>query len=387
MSNNPFWAQQQQLFDMWNENMSKMPGMSAYTDMYKKMMPGAEQYWNQFTNAANNAQSADPMKAFQNMPGMDMFKNMPGMDMWKNMPGMDMWKPFFDKMPNMNAFGGINPFANLNPFSNLSAFSIPGMDNFTQLFDLWKNIGNPAEFMKDYPQKYMNMMQDMFKNFLPAGVQSFMAKPQEFMNTLIVFYKQVLDPWMQLDQELVQRAASGDMNAWQDFYIAFADRYEETFAKVFTMAGMGLNREANEDYMNAMNSYIKAMFSTGSLMSLIMDACKKSAEGILETYQKNVAEGKMVSTFMDFYKLWYKVTEDYLEKLLETDEFSKAFGEFSDLYAKYMVNMNKVYERMLSGLPIPTNTDMKSLYKTVYDLRKDVRDLKKAVEAAKAPKK
>ena len=41
---------------------------------------------------------------------------------------------------------------------------------------------------------------------------------------------------------------------------------------------------------------------------------------------------------------------------------------------------------MLAFLPIPTNTDMKSLYKTVYDLRKDVRDLKKELEALKEKK-
>ena len=48
---------------------------------------------------------------------------------------------------------------------------------------------------------------------------------------------------------------------------------------------------------------------------------------------------------------------------------------------------NKVLERMLSSLPIPTNTDMKSLYKTVYDLRKEVRDLKKALAALEETKK
>ena len=47
--------------------------------------------------------------------------------------------------------------------------------------------------------------------------------------------------------------------------------------------------------------------------------------------------------------------------------------------------MNKVYERALSALPIPTNTDMKSLYKTVYDLRKEVRDLSRAVAGMTAP--
>ena len=78
------------------------------------------------------------------------------------------------------------------------------------------------------------------------------------------------------------------------------------------------------------------------------------------------------------------MTEDAYEKLLLTDEFAKVFGDFSDRYAQFMIAQNKIYERMLSALPIPTNTDMKSLYKTVYDLRKDVRDLKKALEASES---
>ena len=74
------------------------------------------------------------------------------------------------------------------------------------------------------------------------------------------------------------------------------------------------------------------------------------------------------------------------ESLLMTDAFAKSFCGFADRYAKFMVAQNKVLERMLSSLPIPTNTDMKSLYKTVYDLRKEVRDLKKALAAMEEKK-
>ena len=106
---------------------------------------------------------------------------------------------------------------------------------------------------------------------------------------------------------------------------------------------------------------------------------------LVESYQKGIAEGKSFSTFRDFYNLWYKTTEDSLLKLFSTDEFAKVFDDFADKYSQYTIAMNKVYERALSALPIPTNTDMKSLYKTVYDLRKEVRDLSRAVAGMTAP--
>ena len=45
-----------------------------------------------------------------------------------------------------------------------------------------------------------------------------------------------------------------------------------------------------------------------------------------------------------------------------------------------------MFGRNLSSLPIPTNKDMDGLYKTVYDLRKAVRDLQKEVAALAAAK-
>ncbi len=38
---------------------------------------------------------------------------------------------------------------------------------------------------------------------------------------------------------------------------------------------------------------------------------------------------------------------------------------------------------MMAYVPVPTDSELKSVYKTVYDLRKDVRDLKKEVAALK----
>ena len=164
-------------------------------------------------------------------------------------------------------------------------------------------------------------------------------------------------------------------------------KYEQELEKYFTIMGFGLNRESNADYMNCVNQANKAMISMGALLAIVMKTAKDSFADIAEKVQKDLAAGKSITTFRDFYKVWYTVTEDAYEKLLLTDEFSKAFTDFSDKYALFMIAKNKVVERMLSSIPIPTNTDMKSLYKTVYDLRKDVRDLKKALAALEESKK
>ena len=238
----------------------------------------------------------------------------------------------------------------------------------------------------DYQEKYMDLIQDLFRGLLPEGAFSYMQRPMDLMNTLVGYYNQNFAPLMEINENTLQRIMAGDLTAYTDFFHEFNEKYEETIGKYYNVMGLGLNRESNEDLMKAMSNYNKAMFATGELMSLVMNTGAESAKKLGEAFQNAVASGKAPTTFRDFYDLWSSTTEKELMKLLETDEFSKTFDYFSDMYSQYISALNKVYERMLASLPIPTNTDMKSLYKTVYDLRKDVRDLKTELAELKEQK-
>ena len=306
--NNPWLEQQQQMMKLWSDAMNGgFPGMEAYQNMYKNMMPNVADFWS---------------KMGQMMPIKNLFGGMPNMESWTQ-----MWSG-----------------------------KIPGMDAYTKLFDLWKGMEDPIAFLQNYQEKYTDFMQEVFKNFLPAGSMALFEKPQDLANTCIDFFKD------------------------------FNTKYEESVEKMFSMMGMGANREANEDQMKVVNAYIKMLFTAGELSVLISDSIRDSSKVLVDRYQKNIKEGKVVTTFREFYDLWYNVTEEVLLGLLNTDEFSKVFGDFSDKYAQYMIALNKVQERMLASLPIPTKTDMNSLYKTVYDLRKAVRDLTREVESLKGKK-
>ncbi|MBQ9059472.1 MAG: hypothetical protein IJ125_09835 [Atopobiaceae bacterium] len=418
-TSNPFEEYQAQFFELWNqnlgkipgmdayskmletmqENMAKLPGMDAYTKMFESMqdnmskLPGMEAYTKMYETMQENMskfadmqaytkmfQDMNPFAAMSSFPGMDaytkMFDGMPKMDdlfdYWKKfstgIPGLDeYWKSVSEMMPDMTNFAQSWPY------------KIPGLDSMAKLYDLWQGMADPVSFARDFQDKYMDFMQDVFKGFLPEGATELMQRPMDFMDTCVNYYKQNFAPLLEVDEDILKRIANGDLNAYTDFFREFNAKYEETIGKYYNMMGLGLNRESNEDVMKAMSAYNKAMFATGELMSMVMSVSGDSATKLTTAYQNAITEGKVPTTFREFYDLWSSTTEEELVKLLNTDEFSKTFDNFADMYSQYMSANNKVIERMLSGLPIPTNTDMKSLYKTVYDLRKEVRDLKRAI--------
>lgn len=425
--------------DAYKAMAENIPGADQYTKAMQSMVPNIENYWKSMASAmpampgmdywnqfAAQNPFADYWKNFaaQN-PFADYWKNFaaqnPFADYWKNFsaqnPFMDYWKNFADKMPDMNEYWkslqnampdmneywksftnmipGMNTywdnFAKMMPnpemFTKMAPFNMPGLDAFTKVFDMWKSFGEPGAAVQEFQTKYMDATAEIIKSLFPANVQPFVSRPIDFMNLMVDYYKQFVSPWMEIDADIMQRLAKGEPNAYIDFFKDYQKKYEEEIEKYFTIMGMGLNREANEDYMKVLNQWNKAMISMGELMAVITKTGQESFQQIAEKVQTDLAEGKSITTFRDFYTVWYSVTEAAYEKLLATDEFAKVFDDFSDRYAQFMIAQNKVYERMLAFLPIPTNTDMKSLYRTVYDLRKDVRDLKKAVAAQASDKK
>lgn len=381
--------------DAWNNMMASNPVANYWKDMAEKMQ--AEDFWKNWT--ASNP-FMDYWKGFSDkMPGMNEYwanlqKMMPNMENYMQalqnaMPNMnDFWKTFTNMVPGMNTYW--DNFAKMMPnpemFQNMAPFNMPGLDAFTKVFDMWKTFGDPTAMVQDFQTKYMDATTEIIKSLFPVQLQPFVTRPMDFMKLMVEYYKQFVSPWMEIDSDIMQRIAQGDPDAFIDFFKDYQKKYEEELEKYFTIMGMGLNREANEDYMKAINQWNKAMISLGELMAVVSKTSEESFSKIGEKIQTDLSEGKSITTFRDFYNVWYTVTEEAFEKLLATDEFAQVFDDFADRYAQYMIAQNKVYERMLAFLPIPTNTDMKALYKTVYDLRKDVRDLKKAV-AAKEEKK
>ena len=388
-SANPF-------MDYWNKTMAQPnPFMSYWNKAMAQPNPFME-YWNSMTpdafadywkNMADPTAFADYWKSVADPAAFaEYWKNMMDpsayADYWKNFS--EYWKEYTDMFPGMKNYWDDIAKIMPNPekFAELAPFKIPGFEAFTKVFDMWKSFGDPDAMVQDFQNLYMDASADILKSLFPEALQPFLARPVDYMNVMVEYYKQFVSPWLEIDADILQRISKGDMDAYIDFFKEYLAKYEESLEKYFTIMGMGLNRESTEDYMKTVNLWNKAMISMGELLAVISKTSQESFNKIDDKVREDLAEGKAITTFRDFYSVWYSVTEDAFEKLLATDEFSKVFDGFADRYAQFMIAQNKMYERMLSSLPIPTNTDMKSLYKTVYDLRKDVRDLKKAVQAA-----
>lgn len=366
--------EQQKLMETWTENMKKV-ATPDFEEMQKAMFPNMDAMKAMYGDAQENAKKMyDEMQA----KVKEMYEEMQekAKAMYGEVPSYEEYMKKFTEM-----------FPMMDDYAKLFEVKVPGLEMYNQLFDFYKGVMNPEDFAKNLQENYNKMMTSFIQNAIPnADVAELFKHPQHLTEQCVQFYQNMMRPWMQLDEELVKNVLNGDADAAIKFFTEIGDRYEATFGKVVKMMNLGINMEAANEQQAAMDAYYKMMFSAGKLSSIMTKSNNANVQTLTETYKNMMKEGQKVSTFKEFYDLWYNTSEKAMEDLFATAEFSKAFADFTDKYFLYLAASNKVVERNLSSLPIPTNKDMDGLYKTVYDLRKAVRDLQKEVASLVAAK-
>lgn len=172
----------------------------------------------------------------------------------------------------------------------------------------------------------------------------------------------------------------GDSEAYSDYIRYVSDAYTNSFGKVFNLVGIGVNREDTEQQAQTLDSYMRLMFSYTELVSLILKIARKTSEALTKDYAAAMTDGSEPMDFKKFYSMWLKTNEQAFENFFASAEFTKAFNQFASDASQFKIKSDKLMEKMLAQIPVPTNTEMKSLYKTVYDLRKEVAALQKQVQ-------
>jgi polyhydroxyalkanoate synthesis regulator phasin len=76
----------------------------------------------------------------------------------------------------------------------------------------------------------------------------------------------------------------------------------------------------------------------------------------------------------------------YVE-LFETDEYSKLMAEVSSLQLRIKKAIEVQSEKMFVNIPVATRSEMDEVYKTIYDLKKQVRQLQSMLDIEETPEK
>jgi len=99
-----------------------------------------------------------------------------------------------------------------------------------------------------------------------------------------------------------------------------------------------------------------------------------------ENIAAKMENGEEVKSMMAVYQEWMNISDKTFVSLFESDHYSVLMAEVSALQLKLKKDVEGQMEKMLENVPVATRSEMDELYKTIYELKKEVRQLEKMME-------
>ncbi|MCX5835171.1 MAG: hypothetical protein NTV99_11825 [Deltaproteobacteria bacterium] len=122
-------------------------------------------------------------------------------------------------------------------------------------------------------------------------------------------------------------------------------------------------------FNTAKNAFSAMLYKTGL----------KAAEKVYQRSSEFIGKEASPETFKAFYRLWWTINEETYHDLLSSDEFTTMAKEMITRGLLFRKGFDELTDHVLKFTNIPGKKDMDEIYKTIYELKREVRNQKRAI--------
>lgn len=398
------------------DNMSKMN--EFYQNWFNTQMGWAKQMWEMNLNHAksmNNTTATDPMTQWANMWN-NWSSNMNNMSSWMNNMNqannwMNQMKDTFSadgfKKAYDNWTGIFNQYYEMLN-SNFAEWNKNMQNGTTQ--DAYRNMVNVGEGFTRFAEMWMPMWKsiqektfnmDMYKQMMnPAAYKEVMDKYFGFLPENSRQYMQQMSDMMQNGFAQMNQAGMNQYQQMRGMMSNMMPSSADTFGQMlngynswYTMLN---NSVAPITKMMTPNQHTKTMTEWSDLANRLVVYNIKNAEmqfmiynqgtKVMDQLAENIIgklqKGEEMNNMLALYQEWLNISDKTFVSLFDSEEYSKIMAEVSSMQMNIRKDVEKQMEKFMVGVPVATRSEMDELYKTIYDLKKQVRELEKAAGTA-----
>lgn len=402
------------------DNAGKMN--EFYQNWFNTQMNWAKQMWEMNLNHLKTAQQPTPSNPLEQMTSN-----------WNNM--LNQWNNWSSNMNNMNSW--MNNFSqfqnNMNP-ANFTNNWKGATENFGNIFNQWSEMlkNNFSEFQKNLQggtiqDAYRNMVNttDGFNRFVEMWTpmwksiqdntfnmeqyKQFMnpAKYQEFMDKFFSFMPETSRNYMQQLTEMMQNGFkqmnSQNINGYNQMrqmmgtafpgfnasdvfggmltaYTNMHNMFESAVSPIARMVTPNQHTKAMAEWQDIANRAMVYNIKNAELQYMVYAQGTKVMDALAENITNKIQHGEEVKSMMALYQEWLSISDKTFVSLFESEAYSQLMAEVSALQLKLKKDIELQTEKMLVNVPVATRSEMDELYKTIYELKKEVRQLEKMME-------
>jgi polyhydroxyalkanoate synthesis regulator phasin len=249
-------------------------------------------------------------------------------------------------------------------------------------FEAFKGGSFNAETLKKFysPESYKQITEQLLNSQFNNGnmkevfdasiknVQEFFSKNNNLSKEYTEAFKNMANEYPQL--------MGGDFGKLTEMYKNANNIFSKTFEPVLKLAGAGKEKEAIEENIALLDKISEFSVKQAQLQYHLYATTQKAVEASAKkSFEKVTPDMLQKESFNEFYNEWVKTNESLLTELYGSDDFSKLKGEMLNISMDVKKHFEKQFENVYSVYPVVFRSEVDELYKTIHDLKKQVKTL------------
>jgi len=254
--------------------------------------------------------------------------------------------------------------------AQLTPGTTPTTEELKEIYDQW--VKEYQSFMASlwgaYPSKDAEKTAKAYEGATAASAES----GWRFMEPLLKNSEQL--------PEILARIARGDAGASIELAGLFRKNYELTLGKALRAPFMGYAREFVERVNQTLDAYVHYNVALAQYFAPFYQSGMHAAEMVFQRLSEFGGKEVTPETFREFYRIWWTINEDVYRQMFGSEEFTKLLGEVLRQGFLFKKQLDELSDQIIQFTNLPTKQDMDEIYKTIYDLRKEVRWQRRTIQ-------
>ena len=189
---------------------------------------------------------------------------------------------------------------------------------------------------------------------------------------------------MEAMPDMLKRVAAGEGGAAAKAAGLFWKNYYDTVGKALRAPSLGYWREFTEKQDKAVDAFIAFSSALSQYYALLYATGQQTGEKIFSRLAEFKGRDMTPETFRQFYRIWWTVNEETYHELFMSEEFARLFQEVVTQGMHYKKWSDDLWDQYIKFTNLPSKSDMDEIYLAIYEIKKDLRKLKKAVSTLEA---
>ena len=252
-------------------------------------------------------------------------------------------------------------------------------------FNAWTEIFPKVESGGDWQQvvnNYTEQMRQQFEQF-STGTQKVTQDNNQLWQIYITQTQKFNQLWLNTLTASISplsQTATGNSEPWIELNnLYWKLLYEENFGSLVQSPLLGPTRELNGQILKGFDAWVNLYRATIDYQIVLSNVQIRSFEALMKELVSKAEKGEKIDNWQQLQMLWSTVADDVFAKEFCDEKNLKIRGKFLNALNTYRVHQQDLMELGMKMMNIPSRLEVDEMHKSIYELRKEVKSLKKAL--------